>query len=152
MATSFSLKMLLDLAQNQSDAAARRLGQLNSQEQGAEQKLRLLLAYRHDYQVRFQDLARNGIDQAGWRNFMAFMGRLDAAIAEQRKAVTTTRNCKEAGRNEWRAQQRKLKSFDTLSQRHKRAEFLRAAKHEQREQDEHAAKSAAHGRVAAEHD
>jgi len=58
MPTSSSLKMLLDLAQNRSDAAARRLGELNSREQEAEQKLRLLLGYRQDYQSPFPGICK----------------------------------------------------------------------------------------------
>ena len=150
MPTAFSLKVLLDLAQSRSDAAARKLGRLNSQEQEAEQKLRLLLGYRQDYQVRFQEFAKNGIDQAEWRNFRAFMGKLDAAIAEQHKAVASSRNNMQAGRTDWHDQQRKLKSYDTLSQRHERAESLREAKREQREQDEQTIKSLVHNKVSAE--
>ena len=136
--------MLLDLAQHRSDAAAAKLGQLNSREQEAEQKLHLLLGYRQDYQVRFQEFARNGIDQVELQNFRAFMGKLDAAITEQRKAAANSHTCVQAGMTDWHAQQRKLKSYDTLSQRHERAELLRAAKQEQREQDEQASKSLAY--------
>jgi len=141
MPKSFSLKMLLDLAQSRSDAAARRLGELNSREQEAEQKLRLLLGYRQDYQVRFQEFARKGIDQAGWRNFREFMAKLDSAIVEQRRTVANSQNRMQAGRTDWHAQQRQLKSYDTLSQRQARAESLRAVKREQREQDEQSMKS-----------
>jgi flagellar protein FliJ len=141
MPTSSSLKMLLGLAQNRSDAAAKRLGELNFQGQEAEQKLRLLLGYRQDYQVRFQESAKNGIDQAGWRNFREFMGKLDSAIAEQRKAVASSQNRMQAGRTDWHVQQRQLKSYDTLSQRLARAESVREVKREQREQDEQSIKS-----------
>lgn len=150
MPTSSSLKMLLDLTQNRSDAAARRLGELNSREQEAEQKLRLLLGYRQDYQVRFQEFAKNGIDQAAWRNFREFIGKLDAAITEQRNAVENSRNRMQAGRTDWHAQQRQLKSYDTLSQRQERAETLRAAKREQREQDEQTIKSLVHNKASEE--
>ncbi len=152
MPSSSSLKMLLELAQSLSDAAARRLGRLNSREQEAEQKLRLLLGYRQDYQVRFQETAKSGIDQAGWRNFRAFMGKLDAAITEQRKAVSNSRDSMQAGRNDWHTRQRKLKSFDTLSRRQERAEFLRATKQEQREQDEQSIKSLLHDKALVGHD
>lgn len=144
MPTSSSLKLLLDLAQNRNDAAARRLSELNSREQESEQKLRLLTGYRQDYQIRFQEFARNGIDQAEWRNFREFMGKLDAAIAEQRKAVANSQSRMQAGRTDWQAQQRQLKSYDTLSQRQARAETLREAKREQREQDEQSIKSLVH--------
>ena len=45
----------------------------------------------------------------------------------------------------------KLKSFDTLSQRHRLAELHRASKQEQREQDEQTSKSLAHNKASAEH-
>jgi flagellar FliJ protein len=144
MTTVVALKMLLDLAQHRSDAAAAKLSGLNSQEQEAEQKLRLLLGYRRDYQVRFQEFAKNGIDQVEWQNFRAFMAKLDAAITEQRKAAASSHTSLQAGMTDWHAQQRKLKSYDTLSQRHERAESLRAVKQEQREQDEQASKSFVH--------
>ncbi len=149
MPNSDSLKMLLGLAQHRSDAAARKLSRLNSLEQQTEQKLRLLLGYRHDYQVRFQEFAKNGIDQTEWRNFRAFMGKLDAAIAEQRKAVANSRGNMQAGRIDWHDQQRQLKSFDTLSQRNQRVESRRAARLEQRDQDEQAIKSLVHNRALA---
>lgn len=152
MPMPFFLHRLLDLAQTRSDDAARRLGELNSRQQEAEQKLRLLLGYRQNYQARFQEFAKSGIEQTEWQNFLAFMGKLDAAIAEQRKAAANSHTSTQAGRNEWHAQQRQLKSYDTLSQRHARAEFQRAAKQEQREQDEQTSKSFAQNKVAPEHD
>ena len=147
----FSLKMLLDLARNRSDDAARNLERLNSEEQEAENLLRLLLDYRQDYQIRLQENARNGIDHIEWSNFLAFMAKLDAAIAEQHKAVTIFRNKTQAGRCEWHDQQRKLKSYDTLLQRHAHAESVRVTKREQREQDEQALKSFVHGNISATH-
>lgn len=151
MTTTYTLKTLLDLAQDRSDAAATRLGRLNAQEQNAEQKLQLLLEYRQDYQARFQELSKNGLDQAKWLNFRAFMSKLDTAIAEQRKAVASSHDNVQVGRSDWHAQQHKLKSFDILSQRHRLTELNRASKQEQREQDEQTSKSLAHSKVSAEH-
>ena len=152
MTTPYVLKTLLDLAQDRSDAAAARLGRLNAQEQSAEQKLQLLLEYRQDYQARFQELSRNGLDQAEWLNFRAFMNKLDTAIAEQRKTVTSSHDNVQVGRIDWHAQQHKLKSFDTLSQRQRLAELHRASKLEQREQDEQTIKSFVYNKVSAEHE
>lgn len=149
MTTPYTLKTLLGLAQDRSDAAAVKLGRLNAQEQSAEQKLQLLLEYQRDYQVRFQELARNGLDQAEWLNFQAFMSKLDTAIAEQRKAVASSHDNVQVGRIDWHAQQHKLKSFDTLSQRHRLAELHRASKLEQREQDEQAIKSLVYNNISA---
>ena len=148
MAQPSSLKNLVDLAQKKSDNAAQHLAALNVSEQNAEHKLRLLLSYRDDYYARFQKSAGDGIDQTAWRNFHAFMSKLDAAIAEQRTTVTDSKNGVRAGQGEWQAEQRRLKSFGTLVQRGERAEATRSARREQREQDEHAAKVTANNKTS----
>ncbi len=143
-----SLKNLVNLAQKKSDNAAQHLAALNISEQNAEHKLRLLLSYRDDYYARFQKSAGEGVDQAAWRNFHAFMAKLDAAIAEQRAAVADSKNGVRTGQGAWQAEQRRLKSFGTLVQRGERAEATRSARREQREQDEHAAKVSASNKTS----
>ena len=139
-----SLNILLDFAQKKSDASAKKLEQLASQQQQATEKLNLLLQYRHSYQSRFQDASQNGIDHNEWLNFITFMDKLDAAITEQRKNVTTAQVSKEAGGKEFRNCQRKLKSYDTLSKRYLQIESQQKIKHEQKEQDEFASNNSLH--------
>jgi flagellar FliJ protein len=141
MSTKSSLKILLDLAQQKTDASARKLGKLNTQQQEAEKKLNLLLQYRYSYQSYMQDSTRAGLDHIEWLNFIAFINKLEAAITEQRQAVLFAQNKKIAGSDEFLSSQRKLKSYDTLSQREKRAEDLIQAKNEQKIQDEFASNS-----------
>ena len=141
MTNAFTLKTLLDLAQDKSDAAATRLGRLNLQAQSAEQKLQLLIEYRREYEHNFQELSKTGVDQAKWLNFRAFMVKLDTAISEQEKTVSNSQNRVQLGRTDWHAEQHKLKTYDTLSQRHRAAEIKRASKIEQRDQDELSSKS-----------
>ena len=54
----------------------------------------------------------------------------------QREAVAKARHNVQAGQHHWHAQQRKLKSFDTLSQRHRAGERIRESRQEQKDQDE----------------
>ena len=144
MTKAYTLKTLLDLAQDKSDAAATRLGRLNVQAQSAEQKLNLLIEYRRDYEHNFQELSKTGVDQAKWLNFRAFMVKLDTAISEQQKTVSSSQNRVKLGRADWHTEQHKLKTYDTLSQRYQVTETRRAAKQEQREQDEQTSKSFSH--------
>ena len=137
MSTS-SLKLLLELAQQQTDSAAKKLGKLNFQQQEAEKKLNLLLQYRHSYQSHLQNFIEKGIDHIEWLNFIAFMNKLDAAITEQRQAVLHAQSKRIAGGNEFLSHQRKLKSYDTLSQRQQNAENQQQIKYEQKLQDEFA--------------
>lgn len=137
MATS-SLKVLLELAQQQADVSAKNLGKLNAQQQEAEKKLNLLLQYRHSYQSHLQNSTEKGMDHIEWLNFIAFMDKLDAAITEQRQAVLFAQNKRMAGNDEFLSHQRKLKSYDTLSQRQQRAENQKLLQQEQKALDEFA--------------
>ncbi len=143
MSKPFSLQPLMKLAQHRNDSATRRLGQLNKQQQGAQQNLDTLLEYRKDYQARLQEAARNGMSPADLRNFQQFINKLDEAIGQQLKLVEQSKASTQAGRNEFDATRCKLKSFDTLQQRHIEEQKKIAERSEQKALDEHT------GRVAA---
>jgi len=140
MSESFPLQPLLDLANNRMDEAARKLGELIASEHAVEEKLALLVEYRKEYHARFVEAVRNGIGPDAWRNFSAFLGKLDDAIAQQEKAVSVSRQRTEQGQQAWVDQRNKVKAFDTLSHRHQSLQARKEAKQEQRLTDEHAAK------------
>ncbi len=140
MTEPFPLQPLLDLANSRMDDAARKLGELIASEQAVEDKLKLLKAYRQEYQDRFVETARNGIGPDAWRNFSAFLGKLDDAIAQQQLIVSDSRQRTVQGQQDWVDQRNKVKAFDTLSHRHQSVQARKEAKQEQRLTDEHAAK------------
>ncbi|NMG76407.1 flagellar export protein FliJ [Aromatoleum diolicum] len=139
MTNPFPLKPLLDLSQNRMDDAARRLGELIASEQEGTRKLELLQNYRDEYESRFHEAARNGISPEAWRNFSAFIGRIDEAIAIQKTQVDRSRQLTAAGQNAWMTQRNKVKAFDTLQKRHEVGEAKKAARVEQHQSDEHSA-------------
>ena len=140
MTERFPLQTLLDLANSRMDDAARKLGELIASEHAVEEKLALLVDYRKEYQARFVEAARNGIGPDAWRNFSAFLGKLDDAIAQQQLIVSDSRQRTVQGQQEWVDQRNKVKAFDTLSHRHQSLQARKEAKQEQRLTDEHAAK------------
>ena len=140
MSEPFPLQALLDLANSRMDDAARKLGELIASEHAVEEKLTLLVDYRKEYQARFVETARNGIGPDAWRNFSAFLGKLDDAIAQQQRLVSDSRQRTEQGQQAWVDQRNKVKAFDTLSHRHQSEQARKEAKQEQRLTDEHAAK------------
>lgn len=139
MATPDSLRLLLDHAHKQTDDAAINLGKLNLKQQEAEKTLQLLVEYRANYQSQFMESAGSGISPAEWRNFKAFICKLDTAIQAQQKLVTMTQQHTEAGSTQYHAHRQKLKSYDTLSQRAELHHQARLQKQEQRQLDEHTA-------------
>lgn len=142
MSENFPLQKLLDLAHERTDEAARRLGELIGAEKEDDRKLALLVEYRDEYQERFLEAARNGIGPDEWRNFSAFLARLDEAIEKQRQIVAEAKDRTVAGQQAWIAQRNRLKAFDALSQRHHKEQLRKEAKQDQRITDEHAAKFA----------
>lgn len=144
MANTFNLQPLVHLAKQKNDAATRKLGQLNQQQQSAQGKLDTLLQFRRDYQDKFQEAAKNGMDQHDLRNFQSFINRLDEAITQQRVVAEQAQRSVQSGRSELTETQRRMKSFDTLAQRHVEAEKKLESKAEQKIQDEHSGRFAAH--------
>ena len=140
MTEPFPLQPLLDMANSRMDDAARKLGELIASDRAVEEKLELLINYRQEYQARFIDAARNGIGPDAWRNYSAFLLKLDEAIAHQQRVASESNRRVEAGQQEWVDQRNRVKAFDTLSNRHQAQQARKEAKQEQRLTDEHAAK------------
>ena len=136
MPRRFPLQTLLDLTQNNTDAAARTLHALKGLWQGAEEKLGQLLQYENDYRARLQQSAQKGISVSEVRNFQQFLVKLQVAIVQQREEVEKCRGRWEQGQLEWQQHKRKLNAYDTLSERHRKNELKVEARQEQREQDE----------------
>jgi len=144
MANTFNLQPLVHLAKQKNDAATRKLGLLNQQQQSAQGKLDTLQQFRKDYQNQFQAAAKNGMDQHDLRNFQSFINRLDEAITQQRTVIEQAQRSVQTGRSELSEAQRRMKSFDTLAQRHVAAERRLEDKAEQKIQDEHSGRFVAY--------
>ncbi|MCV2216784.1 flagellar export protein FliJ [Thauera sp. Sel9] len=140
MSPRFHLQPLLDLAQTRTDEAARQLGELLAAERDVAQKLQMLEDYRREYNDRFVEAAREGLSPDAWRNYGAFIARLDEAILAQRKLTEQSQQLTAQGQQHWLAQRNKLKAFDTLSQRHQASLARVEARQEQKMADEHAAR------------
>ncbi len=132
---------LIDLALRESDEAARRLGQAvqaNAQEQ---EKLDLLMGYQNDYLTQLGQRLQQGLTAQSHRNYHDFIAGLERAISQQ---MEVCKNCQQAAASElelWRASERKRLSFQTLEQRQLLAAQRVESRREQKQTDEHAARS-----------
>lgn len=140
MSKPFPLQALLDLANTRMDDAARHLGELIASETEVSRKLEMLETYRAEYQERFVEACQKGIGPDAWRNYSLFIGKLDDAIAAQRKVVEQSQHRTATGQQAWLDQRNKVKAFDTLSSRHQVQQARAESKLEQRASDEHASK------------
>lgn len=140
MGKHFPIKTLIDLAQNDVDAAAKQLGRAHRERSDVQAQLEALVRYRDEYHANFSASAQSGMPAGNWRNFQAFIDTLDAAIEQQRRLLAAATSRLEAAKPEWQRQKQKLGSYEVLQARGDAAEARLAARREQRDADEHAAK------------
>jgi flagellar FliJ protein len=138
MSTSFPLQPVMDLARNGADAATARLGQAMQALMDADRKLKTLLEYRDEYQAKFRDSVATGIDSGNWHNFHLFLAKLEAGIESARAQADAAREAAQQAQAQWQEQQRKLKAYGVLADRHEREQQTIAARREQRETDDRA--------------
>lgn len=142
MAINSALDTLIELATNQTDEAAKRLGKAIRACEDTEQKLAMLLQYRDDYEARFKAGLVNGISAAGYRNFQVFLDKLDTAIAGQQQIVNDAKQRIANERGAWQSCERKRMSYDTLATRAEQAEQRKENKRDQKLMDEYATRQA----------
>ncbi len=140
MHSKLPLATLIELAQNRTDEATRRLGQLQNAHASATEKLEMLLQYRQEYMDQLQVQMRDGFTCAQLHNFQQFIGTLDGAIEQQRALTLQADNRLAHGRSDWQYSKRRLTSFDTLADRVRQQQMLASNKREQRDSDEHSAR------------
>ena len=142
MANRSALDTLIELTQREVDDAAKRLGAAIRAADETEQKLTMLLGYRDDYAIKLDAAQVNGITPMAYRNFVAFLDKLDNAINGQREVVKHAHHKSGVEKAAWQESERKRMSYRTLSDR-AAAEALRLEnKRDQKQMDEHAARQA----------
>jgi flagellar FliJ protein len=141
MANPSALDTLIDLAQRDSDDAAKRLGAALKGVEEAQQKLQMLLGYRDDYAHRLDQAQMAGITPFAYANFVAFVGKLDNAINGQQEVLKHAKYKSEMEKASWQESERKRLSYRTLNER-AAAEALKIEnKRDQKMMDDHAART-----------
>ncbi|HEX7640983.1 MAG TPA: flagellar export protein FliJ [Burkholderiaceae bacterium] len=141
MASKSALDTLIELATAETDEAAKRLGNAIRATDRAEKKLELLQKYRDEYSSRFEAKMAQGVSPMGYRNFQAFIGKLDEAIAGQQQVVRDAEQGVTRERGVWQDSERKRISYDTLATRQMQQEMKQENRRDQKLNDEYAARA-----------
>ena len=142
MANTSALETLIDLAQRESDACAKRLGAALKAVEEGEQKLQMLDGYRNDYVARLDAAQMAGITPFAYQNFVAFIGKLDVAIKGQRDVIKHARHKADFEKKAWQESERKRLSYRTLNERAALEALQMENKRDQKMMDDHAARTA----------
>jgi len=142
MAQLSALETLIDLAQKDSDAAAKRLGAANKLVEEAEQKLDMLVGYRDEYARKLDAAQVAGITPFAYHNFVAFIGKLDNALNGQRDVLKHAQFKADSERKTLQESERKRLSYRTLNERAASEALKVQNKRDQKQMDDHAARGA----------
>jgi flagellar FliJ protein len=138
--THLPLGTLIELAQSRTDQATRRLGELQSAQLSAADKLQLLRDYRQDYLEQLNQRMHRGLALAQLCNYQAFLSTLDGAIEQQAAMAEQAHQRLDSGRRDWRQSKQKLNAYDTLASREAQARQRAQGRREQQVSDEGAAR------------
>lgn len=133
-----ALHTLIDLAQQEVDAAAKQLGFVIKLSNEAHEQLTLLLQYRSDYELRLQNNAQRGLNVIQYANFQSFILKLDQAIEGQKKIISDAEYKVEIAKRHWQAQEKKRLSYETIIKRQQQLTIKKEAKLDQKQTDERA--------------
>ncbi|CAB3670771.1 flagellar export protein FliJ [Achromobacter mucicolens] len=140
MPSQLPLDMLINLAKESTDEAARLLGRLTAERSNAQRQLSMLHDYRQDYLERLQTAMTTGMAASDCHNYQRFIGTLDDAIGQQQGVLRQAEENLSKGQLYWQQEKRKLNSYDALAQREQRAQALVESRREQRANDEYSAR------------
>jgi flagellar FliJ protein len=136
MTNAFSLRILIDQAANDTDAALRRVQDMAGELLRARRQLSELHGYRHDYTQRLQSTSLTGLSASNYQNFRRFIATLDQAIVQQNGVVAQIETRLERERDQWRAHKRRLNAYEALRERNLRQQRTYENRREQRASDE----------------
>ncbi|SAL28321.1 flagellar fliJ protein [Caballeronia udeis] len=140
MSKHLPIKTLINLAEEELEAATKKLGKLQQERDEVETQLNSLVTYRDEYHARFTASAQEGTTAQTLRNFQAFVDTLDSAISQQRVLLAGANQRLEAAKPEWQQRKQKLGSYEVLAARGELVKAKQEARIEQRDSDEHASK------------
>ncbi|HEX8403433.1 MAG TPA: flagellar export protein FliJ [Duganella sp.] len=142
MASKAQLETLIDLARRETDDAAKRLGAALKAVDDATQKHQMLVGYRDEYVKRFEEAQAAGITPMAYRNFQAFMEKLDVAVKGQLDLIKHAEYRAAQEKTAWQNAERKRMSYSTLNDRAAADALKLDNKRDQKQMDEHAARQA----------
>jgi len=142
MASKAQLETLMDLARRETDDAAKRLGAALKAVDEAKQKHQMLVGFREEYLKKFEAAQAAGITPMAYRNFQAFIEKLEVAVKGQHDMIQHAEYRSEQEKTAWQASERKRMSYSTLNDRADADALKLENKRDQKQMDEHAARQA----------
>jgi flagellar FliJ protein len=147
-----TLEKITKLAKEARDNAGVALARERMGQQELLKQIEMLNSYRNDYCDKLHEEMSKGLPSSLLSDYQVFLGSLDATIStanEQLRQLDKRINHK---KENWKDKQRRLVSFDTLSERRKAKEMDIEQRQERKQSDEINTNSAARKSMAAQYE
>jgi len=141
------LQTLVNLARQQSTAAATALAKEIAALNEARGKAELLTNYLDDYRANLQQQMLMGLKVAQLINSQNFMQQIELAIKQQENSIIQSENQVEQAKKYWQECERKSVMFEALIKRSQAKAALIEARLDQKNTDEFAARKFASARM-----
>ena len=138
MAQNSALTTLKDLAEKEVDNAALQLGAMRRGYQQAEEQLKMLIDYQHEYRSNLNNDMTQGIGSQRWINYQQFIQTLEKAIDQHRQQLDQWNQKVDTALNFWREKKQRLQAWQTLQDRQVAAATLAENRLDQKKMDEFA--------------
>ncbi|QCA18946.1 flagella biosynthesis chaperone FliJ [Citrobacter freundii] len=142
MAQHGALATLKDLAEKEVDDAAILLGEMRRGCQQAEEQLKMLLDYQHEYRTNLNSDMGQGITSNRWINYQQFIQTLEKAIDQHRQQLNQWTQKVDLALSSWRDKKQRLQAWKTLQDRQTTAALLAENRLDQKKMDEFAQRAA----------
>lgn len=136
-----TIEFLLEQAKTHYESQTKELGIATQKRDKELQKLSMLQGFLQEYQDRLKQGSQNGIRISDLLNFQGFIAKLDDALDQQKNTVSMSERSLDRARAQWREANRKMKSFEILLERRRKAAELAQSRRDQREMDAFAARA-----------
>lgn len=138
MTQNSALTTLKDLAEKEVDDAALKLGEMRRGCQQAEEQLKMLMDYQHEYRSSLNNNMSQGIDNQRWQNYQQFIQTLEKAIEQHRQQLAQWNEKVDVALGCWREKKQRLQAWQTLQDRQSAAALLAENRLDQKKMDEFA--------------
>ena len=142
MAQHGALATLKDLAEKEVDDAAVLLVEMRRGCQQAEEQLKMLIDYQHEYRNNLNTDMGQGITSNRWINYQQFIQTLEKAIEQHRQQLNQWTQKVDQALNSWRDKKQRLQAWQTLQDRQTSAALLAENRLDQKKMDEFAQRAA----------
>jgi len=122
MAPSDRLKPVRRVAESRERDAAKAYGDARRALRDQQTKLEQLRRFHQEYQGRFDAACRGGLSVGELQEYLAFLARLQQAVAQQEAVVETSRQAHTEKRQQWQARHLRTQAVGKAIERFRKEE------------------------------